>query len=157
MVWHSKLTLLRYPLFPSQTYSALDLRLAGRTDNCSSYIYDYNTKGTILGRASDNWESVETPAGSFEDSIRIQYEAKLTSFTMVEFQDLFPGDGNPFIDAAREAIESELLNELTDLLPHIMAKLGLQTMWLAPGVGPVKIETPDGIAELIEYDIKPAQ
>ncbi len=157
VVWHSKLTLLRYPLFPSQTYSALDLRLAGRTDNCSSYIYDYNTKGTILGRASDNWESVETPAGSFEDSIRIQYEAKLTSFTMVEFQDLFPGDGNPFIDAAREAIESELLNELTDLLPHIMAKLGLQTMWLAPGVGPVKIETPNGIAELIDYDIKTGQ
>ena len=28
-------------------------------------------------------------------------------------------------------------------------------MWLAPGVGPVKIETPNGIAELIDYGIKP--
>ena len=30
-------------------------------------------------------------------------------------------------------------------------------MWLARGVGPVKIETPDGMAELIDYDIKPAE
>ena len=33
-------------------------------------------------------------------------------------------------------------------------KLELQTVWLAPGVGSVKIETPDGISELIDYAIK---
>ena len=157
VIWHSKLTLLRYPLLPRQTYTALDLRLAGRSDNCAPHFYAYKTEGTILGRVSDNWESVETPAGSFEDCIRIQYEAELTSFTMEEFQDLFPGDGNPLIDFEREAMESELLNELTDLLANLIPKLGLHTMWLAPGVGPVKIETPNGIAELIDYDIKPLQ
>jgi hypothetical protein len=36
----------------------------------------------------------------------------------------------------------------------LCTKLGLQTVWLAPGVGPVKIETPHGIAELIDYEIK---
>ena len=154
VIWHSKLTLLRYPLLLSQTYTALDLRLAGRSDNCARHFYAYKTEGTILGRVSDNREPVETPAGSFEDCIRIQYEAELTSFTMEEFQDLFPGDGNPWIDFQREAMESELLNELTDLLDNLIPKLGLHTMWLAPGVGPVKIETPDGMAELIDYEIK---
>ena len=158
VVWHSKLTLLQYPLFPSQTYSALDLRLAGRADesSLSHYIYDYKAEGTILGRTSD-WEPVETPVGTFENCLKIQYEAKPTSFTIGDFRPYFPGDGDPYQDAAREAVESEILNELTDLLTYLMPKLGLQTMWLAPGVGPVKIETPDGIAELIDYDIKPAQ
>ncbi len=53
-----------------------------------------------------------------------------------------------------ETVESEIREELNDLLMHLMPKLGLQTVWLAPGVGPVKIETPNGIAELIDYEIK---
>ena len=36
----------------------------------------------------------------------------------------------------------------------IMPELGFETVWLAPGVGPVKIETPNGIAELIDYEKK---
>ena len=36
----------------------------------------------------------------------------------------------------------------------IIPELGFETIWLAPGVGPVKIETVDGIAELIDYEIK---
>ena len=35
----------------------------------------------------------------------------------------------------------------------IMPELGFETVWLAPGVGPVIIETPNGIAELIDYEI----
>ena len=30
----------------------------------------------------------------------------------------------------------------------------LGAVWLAPGVGPVKIETLNGIAELIDYEVK---
>ena len=51
-------------------------------------------------------------------------------------------------------IESDIHVELTDLLMAIMPELGFETVWLAPGVGPVKIETPNGIAELIDYEIK---
>ena len=155
VVWHSKITLLRHPLLPSQTYNALELRLTGRGE--TGYIYDFKAEGTILGRTGDDWESVETQAGSFEKCLKIQYEPELKSFTLVEFRERPPAFDDVFLDTARELIESELLEELTALLPHIMAKLGLQTMWLAPGVGPVKIETPNGIAELIDYDIKTGQ
>lgn len=158
VVWHSKLTLLQYPLLPNQTYSTLDLRLTGKADesSLSVYIFDYNSDWTILGSTGGDWESVETLAGSFENCLKIQYEAKPTRFTIVDFRKYFPGDGDPYQDAAREAVESELLNELTDLLSNIVTELGLHTMWLAPGIGPVKIETPDGMAELISYQIAPA-
>ena len=53
-----------------------------------------------------------------------------------------------------ETIESEIRKELTDLSMHLTTKLELHTVWLAPGVGPIKIETPNGIAELIDYEIK---
>lgn len=155
VVWHSKLTLLRRPLLPSQTYNALELRLTGRGE--TGYIYDFIAEGTILGRTGADWESVETRAGSFEKCLKILYEPKLKSFTLFEFRDKFPLGDDTYLDAARELIESELLEELNDLLPDLIPKLGLKTMWLAPGVGPVKIETPDGIAELVDYDIKPAQ
>ena len=155
VVWHSKLTLLRRLLLPSQTYKALELRLTGRGE--TGYIYDFMAEGTILGRTGADWESVETQAGSFEKCLKILYEPKLKSFTLVEFRDRIPLGDDTFLDAARELIESELLEELNDLLIYSMPKLGLQTMWLASGVGPVKIETPSGIAELIDYDIKPGQ
>ena len=51
-------------------------------------------------------------------------------------------------------IESDIHIELTDLLMAIMPELGFETVWLAPGVGPVKIETPNGITELIDYEKK---
>lgn len=53
-----------------------------------------------------------------------------------------------------ETVESEIRKELTDLSLHLTPKLELQTVWLAPGVGPVKIETLHGYAELIDYEIK---
>ncbi|MDE0297612.1 MAG: hypothetical protein OXN17_03190 [Candidatus Poribacteria bacterium] len=158
VVWHSKLILLRHPLLPSQTYNALELRLTGASPNgAARYLYDFKAEGTILGRDGADWESVETPAGRFEKCLKIHYEPKLKSFALVDFRDAFPLDDDIFLDTARELIESELLEELNDLLSDSIPKLGLHTMWLAQSVGPVKIETPDGTAELIDYDIKPAQ
>ena len=61
----------------------------------------------------------------------------------------------PVHRAFREHMQDEIHKELTMLLPMLMQNLNLQTMWLAPGVGPVKIETADGIAELIDYEVKP--
>ena len=105
----------------------------------------------ILGKIGDDRELVEVSAGKFEDCHKIQYEAKLASYRTVEFRDLAR------MIAPRvylETVESEIREELNDLLMHLTTKLELQTVWLAPGVGPVKIETPDGIAELIDYEIK---
>ena len=147
VVWHSKLTLLPFPLVPGKTYQSLNVRLRGRNDT-SFYIHAYEAEGVILGKISDDRELVETPAGAFQDCLKIQYDAKLASYRTEEFR------GSDFQGAELEALESETREELTDLLMHLMPKLGLQTVWLAPGIGPVKIETPNGIAELIDYEIK---
>ena len=155
VVWRSHLTLFRYPLVPSATYNALELRFTGRGDGL--YVYDFEAEGTILGRTADDWESIETPAGSFDNCLKIQYEPKLKSFTLVDFYEDSPPFADEYLDAAREVVESEILQEFKDLLPDLIGKLGLHTTWLAPGVGPVKFETRDGIAELIHYEIKPAQ
>ena len=38
-------------------------------------------------------------------------------------------------------LESDISKELTNLMISIMPELGFETVWLAPGVGPVIIET----------------
>ena len=103
----------------------------------------------ILGTISDDRELVEFAAGDIEECLKIQYEAKLESYNTEEFS-----SESEYQGAELEALESVTREELTDLLKGLMPKLGLQTVWLAPGVGPVKIETPNGIAELIDYEIK---
>ena len=51
-------------------------------------------------------------------------------------------------------LELDIREELADLMLSMAPGLGFETVWLAPGVGPVKIETPNGIAELIDYEMK---
>ena len=116
-------------------------------------IHVFEAEAVIVGAIGNDRELVETPAGAFEDCLKIEYEAKLTSFTTVEFRDtVWPHIEPP--PGELKVMESTLRDELTDLLTHLTPKLGLQTVWLAPGVGPVKIETPNGIAELIDYEVK---
>ena len=148
---HSNLTLFPFPLVPGETYNALNLRLKGR-DERTIYIHDFEAEVVILGRIGCDRELVEVSAGEFEDCFKIQYETKLASFRTVKFRN---DDAFMFVqDVYLETIESEIRKELTDLSMHLTTKLGLQTVWLAPGVGPVKIETYNGIAELIDYEIK---
>ena len=147
---HSRLTRFRFPLVPVETYNALDLILRGSYDR-PFYIHDFEAEVAILGRIGGDRELVEVSAGEFEDCLKIQYEAKLESYRTTESRDL----GRMIAPEVNlETVESEIREELNDLLMHLMPKLGLQTVWLAPGVGPVKIETPNGIAELIDYEIK---
>ena len=147
---HSKLTLFPFPLVPGETYNALNLRLRGGYDG-PFHIHAYDAKGVIMGKISDDRELVEVSAGAFQDCLKIQYEAKLASYRTVEFRDLIRMIAP---EVYLETVESEIRKELTDLLMHLTSNLELQTVWLAPGVGPVKIETPNGIAELIDYEIK---
>ena len=146
----SRLTLFPFPLVPGKTYNALNLRLRGR-DEGPFYIHDFEAEGVVLGKVSDDRKLVEVSVGAFEDCFKIQYEAEMTSYRTIEFRDL---DRMIAPEVYLETVESEIREELNDLLMHLMPKLGLQTVWLAPGVGPVKIETPNGIAELIDYEIK---
>jgi hypothetical protein len=147
---HSNLTLFPFSLVPGETYNALNLRLRGGYD-WPFYIHDFEAEVVILGKTGDGRILVEVSAGAFEDCLKIQYEAKLASYRTIKFRDLH-GMISPKVYL--ETVESEIRNELTDLSMHLTTKLELQTVWLAPGVGPVKIETPNGIAELIDYEVK---
>ena len=120
------------------------------------YLWEFYADVIITAVIGNAPELVETSAGTFQDCLKIQYEAGPISINTLEFVDTRP----PLIHDLSEqlkAFELTLHDELTDVLNYLMPKLGLQTMWLAPGVGPVKIETPNGIAELIDYGIKPVE
>ena len=147
---HSRLTLFPFPSVPGETHNALNLRLRGTYDG-PFYIHDFEAEVVIMGRIGDDRELIEVSAGEFEDCLKIQYEAKLTSYRTVEFRDI---ERMISPEVYLETIESEIRKELTDLSMHLTTKLELHTIWLAPGVGPIKIETPNGIAELIDYEIK---
>ena len=126
VVWHSKLTLLRFPIVPGDTYNALNLRLRGR-DEGPFYIHAFAAEGVILGKISEGQELVETSASAFEDCLKIQYEANQSSYKTLEFRDV--GAAAMFAPGAYlEAVESEIREELTDLLTHIMPKLGLESV-----------------------------
>lgn len=147
---NSRLTLFPFPLVPGETYNALDLRLRGTYDG-PFYIHDFEAEVVIMGRVGDDRELIEVSAGEFEDCLKIQFEAKLKSYRTVEFRDI---ERMISPEVYLETIESEIRKELTDLSMHLTTKLELHTVWLAPGVGPIKIETLNGIAELIDYEIK---
>ena len=53
-----------------------------------------------------------------------------------------------------DLFEAELRKELTTLFKDGLPRMQLGAVWLAPDVGPVKIERTDGISELISYDVK---
>ncbi len=147
---HSRLTLFPFPLVPGEAHNALNLRLRGTYDG-PFYIHDFEAEVVILGRVGDDRELIEVSAGEFEDCLKIQYEAKLASYRTVEFRDI---ERMISPKVYLETIESEIRKELTDLSMHLTSKLELQTVWLAQGVGPVKLETSNGIAELIDYEMK---
>ena len=149
---HSNLTLFPFSLVPGETFNAINLRLRGR-DEGPFYVHDFAAEVVILGKTGDDRELVEVSAGAFEDCLKIQYEAKLASYRTIEFRDV----GAIVMISPKaylKTVESEIRKELTDLSMHLTTKLELQTVWLAPGIGPVKIETPNGIAELIDHEIK---
>ena len=151
--WQSELTPLRFPLLPNQSYTALELKL--HAEAVLFFLWEFYADVKFTAAIGNAPELVETPAGTFRDCLKIQYEAGPISIKTLEFVD----DDPPLIHDLSEqlkAFELTLHDELTDVLNHLMPKLGLQTMWLAPGVGPVKIETLDGYAELIDYHITPA-
>ena len=124
-----------------------------------NYIHDFEVDIRIWGTTSFG-PAVTTSTGRFENCLKLEYSAEATPVETLLYEigawnaRDYTKDQNK---ALLEHLEDELNSELTKLLPSLMQNLNLQTMWLAPSVGPVKIETPNGIAELVDYDIKSAQ
>ena len=146
---------IRFPVVAGQSHKALDIRLHGRLESWNFFSHSYEARWTISGSVGDP-ETVATPAGIFNDCLKVEYEATQAPVYTREFEN----SNHIARQSAKNLLnllESDLQEELTDLFKVVIPILGFETVWLAPGVGPVKIETPNGIAELIDYDIKPAQ
>ena len=155
VVWNSELTVLRFPLVPYRRWKAIDVRVSGTwylppiwdIDGVGD-THSFEANVTISGIAGQP-ESVVTPAGAFEDCLKIQYEMTRLSFETTEFTVSRP----VFEQRKLELFEAELRKELTTLFRDALPRMQLGTVWLAPEVGPVKIERADGISELISYDV----
>ena len=148
----NELALFCFPLVTGQSYKALEMKLHGSYDDGADF-HSYEADAVISGSVGHP-ESVETPASRFKECINVQYEAKLESFETTEFQNKLKPPPKEVLEAYLSLLESNIREELTTLMISIIPELGFETVWLAPGVGPVKIETVDGIAELIDYEIK---
>ena len=127
--------LLRLPLVPGQTWEILNIRLSGSSELAFMH-HSFESDVEILGSVVDRY-SVPTPAGIFEDCLNIRYETKPPSVRTSEFTDQAEAPENVKIKR-RKHMEAELRKELTTLLTHMLPRLGLESVWLAPGVGPVR-------------------
>ena len=156
VVWNTELTVLRFPLVPYRRWKVIDVRLSGTWYQPPIWDIDgvgdthsFEANVTISGIAGQP-ESVVTPAGAFKDCLKIQYEMTRLSFETTEFTVSRP----VFEQRQLELFESELRKELTTLFRDGLPRMQLGAVWLAPDVGPVRIERADGISELISYDVK---
>ena len=156
VVWNSEFTVLRFPLDPYRRWKVIDVRLSGTWYEPPFWDIDgvgethsFEADVTISGIAGQR-EPVVTPAGTFEDCLKIQYEMTRLSFETTEFTVSRP----VFEQRKLDLFEAELRKELTTLFRDGLPRMQLGAVWLAPDIGPVKIERPDGISELISYDVK---
>jgi len=91
--------------------------------------------GWAVTRAAGFHEAVEEPAGSFERCLKIQYETKES----IEFEWGPDERGRDFWEDVWRDREKPLREELSSVFSNLMPNLNLETVWLAPGVGPVRV------------------
>ena len=151
VTWHSDWVPLRYPITPDSTYDALEIKLEGALEFISIF-HSYEVQWSISGHVG-SLQTIVTPAGKFNDCVGIYYDANVTPVTTKEIA-VGKNHDTKKVPQLLSVLESDLNEELKDLFMLVKPKLGFENMWLAPGVGPVKIETPNGIAELIDYEVK---
>ena len=156
VIWNSELTVLRFPLVPYRRWKAIDIRVSGtwyrppfRDDDGVGDTHSFEADVTISGIAGQP-ESIVTPAGDFENCLKIQYEMTRMSFETTKFTAAWL----VFEQRKLELFEAELRKELTTLFKDGLPGMQLGAVWLAPDIGPVRIERADGISELISYDVK---
>ena len=156
VVWNSELTALRYPLVPYRRWKAIDVRVSGSSYQAPfwdwegvGYTHSFEANITISGIAGQP-ESVVTPAGAFANCLKIRYEMTRLALETTEFNTGWV----VFEQRKLDLFEAELRKELTSLFRDALPRMQLGAIWLAPDVGPVKIERVDGISELISYDVK---
>ena len=151
IVSDGEFTTLRLPLSAGLRWDALNISLRGG-EGIGEFSHTFEADWVVTGMAGFR-ESVETPAGSFESCLRIQYETKES----VEFEWGPDERGRDFWEDIWRDREEPLREELSAVFSNLMPNLNLESVWLAPGVGPVKIESAERTAELIEYHLAEAR
>ncbi len=156
VVRNSKLTLLRFPIVPNRRWKAINVHLSGtryrppfRDRDGVGDLHSFEADVTISGIAGRP-ESIVTPSGAFEGCLKIRYEMTRIYFETTEFNTSWL----LFEQKELKLYEAELRKELTTLFRDGLPRMQLGAVWLAPDIGPVKIERADGISELISYDVK---
>ena len=153
---YSNFTILHLPPDYPQKSKVFQMTISGKHhSDLPDYNHDFEAKMSTWGYTSFE-PVVTTPVGRFDHCLKIVYGTETTPLETLMFETVEVGPGVP-AEAKKgllEHLEHEINKELAVLVPMLKYNLKLQTMWLAPGVGPVKIETLDGYAELIDYEIK---
>lgn len=157
----STFRLLATPLVPGVTWKALDIRFSAgyhKVPNLFSHSLDAHLE--IWAKIGANRISIVTPAGTFEDCLEIHYQP--TPF-QIETTELEVSVDGGFGQAAefpkvwkeiRKYVEAEIPKTAETEFLKAMPPVQSGSLWLAPEVGPVKIEDASGISELIAFDIK---
>ena len=149
----SDFALLRPPLAPGKTWRVFDMRLRGQHNihnvgGIFSHILEAHS--VISAHSSNERQTVVTPVGRFEDCLEIKYyETPSVETTEIKL-DLIPEKYEEEHALLDTKIHETAAIEFRKLIP----KIRLGTLWLAPGVGPVRIDGASGISDLIAYDIK---
>ena len=150
---YSNFTILHLPPDYPQKSKVFQMTISGNHPRgMPGFNHAFEAKVSIWGYTSFE-PVVTTPVGRFENCLKIVYGTETTPLETLMFK---PEPTNRLnrLKGSLEHLEHEISKELAVLVPMLKYNLKLQTMWLAPGVGPVKIETLDGYAELIDYEIK---
>ena len=148
----SEFTWLRPPLAPGKTWRVFNIGLRGR-NNIEGFSHVLEALSVISAQISDHWQTVATPTSRFEDCLEIQYYETLSvESTELRIDGL---DGIPEeFEKARALLDAKIHETAATEFRKLMPNIRLGTLWLAPGVGPVKIKEASGTSELVAYDVK---
>ncbi len=157
---HSDFALLASPLVPGAAWNALDLRFSVE-HNIAPQWFSHSLEAhlEIWAKIGANRTSIVTPAGTFEDCLEIHYyqtrlEIETKKLTLSSCDDInvreFPQVWKEICKYVEAEIPETAATELRKAMPPVQSA----SLWLAPEVGPVKIQDASGISELIAFDVK---
>ncbi|MDE0300091.1 MAG: hypothetical protein OXN17_15765 [Candidatus Poribacteria bacterium] len=151
IVSDGELTVFRLPLSAGLRWDALNVSLRGG-EGVGEFSHTFEADWEVTAMAGFR-ESVETPAGTFENCLKVEYETKES----IEFEWGPDERGRDFWEDVWRDREKPLREELSDVFSNVIPNLNMETVWLAPGVGPVKMESDEKTSELIEYHLSEAR
>ena len=153
-------SLFASPLVPGKTWKALDLRFSlEHTLTPQWFFHSLDAHLEIWAKIGANRASIVTPAGTFEDCLEIQYyqtrfQIETTELNLPRLGGAQAAEFPRVWKEIRKYVEAEIPKtaetEIRKAMPHFQSA----SLWLAPEVGPVKIQDSSGISELIAFDIK---